>query len=388
MLMAVLLTAGLVSIIPSCSEKPLSSNDPLPNALNRSSPSTGTVVGTGNNISADGMLSINIPLPPPPHNYREHLFYIGSQFEGTVKIFSADDRAFVDSLYFPSSDGVRIEVIGRNEKLLVNTSDGCFLYDLRTGRTSHPFGNAAEATISPDCKMVILQLPVSNPYYKRLELRRFDTFQLIYQDSICYGPEFSMDSRYISYSLPITWPNWPLVTYDILENRIVERVQKRLGGQPLAIVEVVPIGSRGKTYSYGLCNGIGILAVSDFGSNDVRPLMTLPENEAYFIPSNDEARLFVTTPPPAWGYPCQKIYIYDVATEIQTAVITISNHEPFHLTASFDGRYLITGSAMPFWNNIALIDLRDAVQIGSFLFSKQNSIFPYNIATRSWRRGR
>ncbi|MCX6827545.1 MAG: dockerin type I repeat-containing protein, partial [candidate division Zixibacteria bacterium] len=68
--------------------------------------------------------------PQPTCAPQKHIFYVTSG-DGLVKIFSAEDRAFIDSLVL-TPDGVVENVIGGNRMLAIWRSDGSRIFDLQT----------------------------------------------------------------------------------------------------------------------------------------------------------------------------------------------------------------------------------------------------------------
>jgi hypothetical protein len=346
-------------------------------------------------------ISCHDPVTPHngPHSYPEHLFYIGSAGEGTVKVFSAEKEAFIDSLYFPTTSNYGIyytQVIGRDEKLAVRTGLGNYLYDLANKTTTYPaFDNASGFEFSPDCRYVALLKPTAQQYTSNLELRTYPENRLIYTADSAGSPRFSLDSRLFSFMQHSQLHDArALVVYDIQKNRIIEKTLKIYEGDTIAILGQTPIASGNKSIIMASTSLGIILCASDFGSTTVRILRIISwDNGAGYTIDYNEEYIYLTTPPAWWGYPSQIIYKYDIAGEQLVAEISTESvdHEPGMSCVSFDGNYLVTGSSGRYnlgWDNICLIDLSNWTVIGAYDYvgAPGHPITPHTISSRTLKR--
>jgi hypothetical protein len=337
-----------------------------------------------------GGASDDVGFQSPPHASSEHLFYVGSAWEGIVKVFSAERRAFVDSLYFPTAYGheISVYVVGQDKKLIVNTSYASYLYDLDTKRITYPFGNAEEVLPSPNCRYVAMEMPGHATYAYDLELRRYASDRVIYRDSVVRMPRFSADSRLLAYVHNLQSPHrTELVVYDIKRSKVVEQNFKYYNGESIVIFLPLPVASMNKVFFYGIppTSPTALLCVSDFGSTEVRVIGYLGSYGAFLAISEDEKELYVTTPPQFWEFPSEKIYKIDVASEQVVGALSTAQvkHEPGRMSLSSDGKYMATASIIYQNTNICLIDMEAFVPIGSYEYvgAPGDPIYPTTISS-------
>jgi hypothetical protein len=346
--------------------------------------------------SIDGDLSLD-KCPARPFSYRncrEHLFYVGSREEGTVKVFSAERRAFVDSLYFPTEygRGVGAYVVGKDKKLIVLTSYGCYLYDLLRKEISYPFGGARDVDLSPDCNYVALGKEWSDPYSYRLELRRYPEMKLVYSDDFgSRGFRFSQNSRYLIYIHNIQEPHSrsELAIYDIFTGRVVECGYKYYSGYEIYFPSAIFAAKEKKTFINGWVGGMNIICVSDMGDSTVRVMHLDPYYVFGGIYLSPDQKLLYVTRPESWvGYPSEKIYVYDVASETLVKTISTANfdHEPGYIAVTYDGKYLLSCSFNPLNRpNVLLMDGTTLEIIGCYDYvgAPGYPLYPEGAATRT-----
>lgn len=324
------------------------------------------------------------PTKPPEPPPEEHLFYVGSYYDGHLKVFSVEQKKFVDSFYFPADPpGVRVEVIGKDEKLAVN-ADVVQIFDLKMRQTVQTYPDAVEAWVSPDSRYIALGNRWSDPYSYMLELRELESGNLIYKDSMVRMLRFSADSRLMAYLHTTQNPySTELVVYDIASDSVIASRKKYFNGNELTIFFPLALNLLDKTFFLGTVGGIEALWVSEFNSDSSAMVRLLPP--AYwcsYVSDQSEETIFVTTHPGWGGLPNRLIYIYDSRTHsiIDSMVTDSAYHEPEQLAVSWDGKYLVTGSAPLGSYSLGLTDLVNRVYLGSFDISED----PDSIWIPSW----
>ena len=330
--------------------------------------------------------------PKKPPQAQEHLFYVTSG-DGLVKIFSAEERAFIDSLVL-TPNGVIEDVIGGNKMLAIWRSDGSRIFDLQTQKDIYTFPNACGIHVSPDGQYIALEYRWSDPYSTRLEIRRFDDLNLLFTDTFVIESKFSNDSRFITYlhNFQKPTPNNELVVYDIKNDSIVEQRRKYTPAEQIYMFFPTVMPSEKKVFFFGGTWATWkFIGVTDFGSDSVRILAYLGDYNAQLELSPDDQRLYYTTAPGWDDPPSMQVYALDAIDELPLAQISTSafGHQPWEIAISPDGKFILTGSAFDQYDNkVGLIDAVKMTAVGAYDFGSSNGspIYPSVVTAAKFRK--
>lgn len=302
----------------------------------------------------------------PNDEAEEHIFYLGTHEDGPVKVFSVEQKKFIDSFYFEFPVfGTGLDVIGDNEMLVVTHSEGTVIVDLRTRQIIYQFDDWVDFFSSPDSRL----FTVRSRSETRLELRRFEDFEVVYWDSLGRRGQFSHDSKYLSYIRFYPELVTAVVTYDIEADSVICESEKYYNGHRLYLWPYYPIISQNKLFFVGDRH----LCASDPCSDSVRILKSVLGQELLaFTISPDEKYLYFTNCPSAFGFdmPGYKVYVFDIETEELFAEISTEAllYEPNNMAVTPDGKYLMAGSDQAGSSSCALIDAKNFKAIGVYDF--------------------
>jgi len=291
------------------------------------------------------------PTDPDPEP-EEHLFYIGSEFGGLVKIYSVEQDKFIDSLVVDSIPDDKIKslhIIGDDSLMVATCEIGTFIVNLKTKEVVERF-NAAKVTFSHDSKYYIYQNHATGNW----ELYNYPAHQLLYYDGpYVMFPQFGNNSKCLSYSyLDYDNGNWKgnSKLYDIISGSISEYHDY----ENVAIFWFsYPVKKYNKVFTAFDANySLYSVGVVDFESDTLRVLRNYPLYK-YFetsislpIVSPDDKYIYTSAMMGTafGGVPDYNIYVYDVETEDSVASIStkgIFNYTPDVYSITYDGKYLL-----------------------------------------------
>jgi hypothetical protein len=316
-------------------------------------------------------------IEPPPPEPEEHFFYVSARPDNdssVVKIFSVEQRAFVDSFTVDSFRIWNFDVQGNDERLFL-AGPGLRVYDIKSKELLY--------TTTDYCCDV--EISNNSTYYKPLssgtKLYRTNDYQEIYYDSNGAGSgHFSHDSRYFMYNRFDS-----VVAYDIIGDSIENSVGLTWNGSLFRAYKIWPTVDMKKLFLIGNQGWLLYLAVTDFGKDSVRilqaPLRTGGEDGA--MSPDGKYFYFINTPYMDSEMPRLKIDVYDVHTEqLITSISTreYNFYEPQRISLSSDGKYIMVTPRIWDGCDVLLIDAQNYSVIGSYQFGYQ--IVPEEVCTK------
>jgi len=317
--------------------------------------------------------------PPGPVPPEEHLFYIGAAKGGLVKVFSVEQRKFIDSIIcscIPDSIVTSLNVIGDDSLLAISDNQGTYLINLKTKVVVDTL-NYSYMTISPNSEYFIAK-NISSGNNK--ELRKFDGLEYI-ADIPGLFEHFDNQSSCVTYSLFYGGDSSTISVYDIETDTTITGQKYSLGHEiwfwhnyPVKKLNKIFFGGSGYAYRY-------FAGVIDFNSDTARILRYFPLIE-YMEPSislpivsPDEKHLFFSaTIGTFWGgIPDETIYVHDVESEDSIGTIALPNgFVPGGYTMSYDGKYITSKafceSTSDTKTSFILIDAINFTVIGTYSF--------------------
>ncbi|MEW5924301.1 MAG: hypothetical protein AB1746_09965 [Candidatus Zixiibacteriota bacterium] len=316
------------------------------------------------------------PVGPPPSESK-HLFFIAPLTGNLIKVFSVENKQFIDSFYVDSisdtSSIYRMHVIGDDAFLAISTKENTYIFDLKCRKVTESF--YGEWTVfSRDSRYYFSK----NNNSRHWELRIYPEHTLIYDDvPTLMLPFFSNDSRYLAASdtyIDSSEFVTDQIIYDI-STGVRTAIRKRLSDQNVNIFEKYPSSSYQKLFLGGNTLYTYYFAVTDFNSDSIRVIKYLSQDMASAIPviSPDGKYVYFSEQVmEAWsGIPDGKIYVYNAETEDSVAVIEYEGiRQPHSFVITYDNKYLIADPVNEFKDetNVCLIDALNFQVIGVYDF--------------------
>ncbi len=330
--------------------------------------------------------------PPEPVPPEEHLFYIGAFKGGLVKVFSVEQKKFVDSLIcsnIPDTEKTTLNIIGEDSLLAISYNRWTYLVDLKTKEVVNIL-NYSNMIVSPNSQYFVAGNISSG---NKRELRKFDGLEYVADIPGKYE-KFGNNSECVSY---ITYysDSSTISIYNIESDTTITR-RKYSGGCEIWSAYTYPVKKLEKVFFGGgtsiyECPYHSYALVSDFDSNTVQILKEFPldiyiePNTALPIISPDNKYLYFSVLlGTAWGgYPDRTIYVYNIESEDSVKTITLpQGFVPSAYSMSYDGKYLTTKrfeeSSSQINTGFCLIDVISGVVIGTYEFDGQM----YNMAAK------
>jgi hypothetical protein len=331
--------------------------------------------------------SLSAPVDP-----EEHLFYIGAFKGGLVKVFSVEQRKFVDSLIcsnIPDTEKTTLNVIGDDSLLVISYNRGTYLVDLKTKEVVDTL-NYSNMIVSPNSQYFVAGNISSG---NKRELHKFDGLEYI-TDIPGKFEKFGNNSKCISY-MNIYSDSSTISLYNVEADTTITK-RKFSNSCEIWSIYTYPVKKSEKVFFGGgtsiyECPYHSYALVSNFDSNTVRILKEFPldtyiePNTALPIISPDNKYLYfsvlIST---IWGgYPDRTIYVYDIESEDSVKTITLpQSFVPSAYSMSYDGIYLITKdyeySSGDINIGFCLIDVINGEVIGTYEYGGQM----YNMAAK------
>lgn len=311
------------------------------------------------------------PSCPEPES-EEHLFYIAPQRGNSVKVFSVERKAFIDSFTIDNvgeNEIMLIHVIGDDSLLAASagSSRNTYIVDLKTKEVIEAFGSLA-ITFSRDSRFYFHYNSI-DPNNRRHELYLYPENEIIFTDPYCHGfYKFSNRSEIATFRHYAPGDPAELGFYNILGGTFTHSIKTWHGYEASIVASQAVDGLRKIFVDTDIPNG---LAVCDFGSDTLRSLKSYPDAYTTLVVSTDEKYIFFTY----WGaidygyVPTGHVYVWDAMTEDSVAAIPFTGFEQFDfLILTYDNRYLL---AAPFnesgdYTTFCLIDAEKFEVIGSY----------------------
>jgi hypothetical protein len=317
--------------------------------------------------------------PPEPVDPEEHLFYIGAAKGGLVKVFSVEQKKFIDSVVcngIPDSIVTTLNVIGDDSLLAISYIGGTYLINLKTKEVVDSL-NYSNMIVSPNSEYFIAgNISMGD----KRELHKFDGLEYI-TDIPGLFEQFDNKSKCITYSLFYGADSTTVSVYDIETDSTITKQKYSLGvgiwfWYSFPVKKLNKIFFGGDAYPYRYFAG-----VTDFYSDTARVLRYFPLVEygdaslSLPIISPDEKYLYFSAIIGTFwgGVPDETIYVHNVESEDSIATIALpGGFVPSAYTMSYDGKYLTTKAFSQSTSDVktefCLVDAVNFTVIGTYSF--------------------
>ncbi len=294
----------------------------------------------------------------PGEEPEEHLFYIAPETGNTVKVFSVEQEAIVDSFTVDSlseEGAMRIHVIGDDSLLAASSGPRTYLIDLETKEIVGSFA-ARDPVFSPDSRYYFCSYTG--------EVRMFPE-QFLRHDGLSRIAlvSFGYQSEVMSF-MTLSDSSGPLLgVYDIPDNSLIIKPWYS-GGAQVYSMSSYPADGLNKVFTS--CIGMGFsLAAGNLDCDTIRQVKIFDQISGIVIPvvTPDEKYVFFSDIV-SQGFefvPTERIFVYDAETEDSVAAIAYEGIDQVgYMAVTYDSKYLMAG---PFneGGGVTVVCLIDAV---------------------------